>query len=291
MKKRLHQLLPLLLLFSSCDKVKNPYLKTVNNGNDTTITKVRKVLVEDYTGHFCGNCPSAAITLQQLRTQYGSKLVTMGVHVGFYAEPNPLHSLPSCAPPGSFTTDFRTTAGNNYNTQFGNDGIGLPNGMVNRVTVSGSNVIPNSNWGTVVAGIINTPPDAYMQITTTYSSGMLNTTVKSQFLNPLSGTYNLVVLLTQDSIVDWQEDYTITPNSCVQNYVHRHVLRGAINGAGSGWGDSLTTNPIAGTGFLTKTYSSYTLNPAWNIAQCYVVAFIYNTSTYEVVQAEERKIQ
>ena len=139
MKKKLHRLLPLLLplLFSSCDKVKDPY-GVKSNGGGTPAAKVRKVLLEDYTGHLCTNCPPAAQTAQTIKGIYGNRLVIMAVHAGFYAQVNP-------APYGY---DFTTAIGDIYLNQFGISNN--PIGMVNRRGYPANHLKNYSDWGTLV---------------------------------------------------------------------------------------------------------------------------------------------
>lgn len=272
----------LIVLFQFCDKIDNPYPAKKNGGIDTTIK--RKILLEDYTGHTCPNCPAAAVVAKQLKDDYGDRLIVMGVHVGFFAEPCPPHPLPQGAPAGSYANDFRTTEGESYNTTFGNDGEGLPNGMVNRKEFGGTKVLDKTAWNSAIAAIINTPADVNIKITNTYDTitRNLNCSVQSTFVNGLSGNYKLVVLITQDSIIDWQLD----GSNNVQNYVHRHVLRGAIN---SVWGDVLVNGNVVAGATSTKSYP-YTINAGWDVAQCEVVAFIYNESTNEILQAAEEKV-
>jgi len=61
MKKYL-AILSSILIITSCDIVEGPYLtdETINPIDTTTNTYVKKVLVEDFTGHKCPNCPDAA---------------------------------------------------------------------------------------------------------------------------------------------------------------------------------------------------------------------------------------
>lgn len=273
----------LILGFFSCDKVSVSKEKIISETIDTT-KNIRKILVEEYTGQTCGNCPRAAETLETLRSLYHEKIVTIGVHVGTFAKPCPSLTCPPDAPVGAFKSDYRTTAGNDYNTTFGNDLAGLPNGMVNRMTVNGARTIPYGDWGSKIQGLINAAPDANIKITNTYNQGtkLLNTKLETKFLNSLTGTYKLVVLLTEDSIIDWQHDYQANPQN-ISNYIHRHVLKGAIN---STWGDA-----IASTAGLTVTNNyTYTLSTLSNASKCYVVAFIYDDATKEVIQAEEKKL-
>ena len=67
MKKAVVILIVTFLAFVSCDKVENPVIpKKCNLANihvvdsNTTTMDSRKVLVQDFTGHTCGNCPRAA---------------------------------------------------------------------------------------------------------------------------------------------------------------------------------------------------------------------------------------
>ena len=50
---------------------------------DDTITIKPSVLIEDFTGQRCVNCPTAAEEIQRLKTQYGdSTIVAVGIHSG-----------------------------------------------------------------------------------------------------------------------------------------------------------------------------------------------------------------
>jgi hypothetical protein len=277
----------LITTLYSCDKVSPPFTEGTGSNIDTAEI-VRKVLLEDYTGHTCVNCPTAAVIASDLKTLYGEKLIVMSVHAGSFAAPYS----------GVFSYDFRSPAGTEYNATFEISAIGNPLGMVNRKTVNSSIIISPSAWGSTISEIIDLPPDASMKITNTYNSGTkeLNTEIKSKFLNPLTGLYKLVVLVLEDSIVAPQQNGvneipgypSPNANTIITNYVHRHVLRGAIN---STWGDTLAIDPIPTSTFITKTYNNYTLNSAWDENHCMVIAFIYNAVTNEIVQVEEKKIK
>lgn len=270
------------VIFSSCDKVKNPY------GVKTTVVtpsgKVRKVLLEDYTGHLCPNCPAAAQTAQTIKGIYGRRLVIMSVHAGNF-------SVPGVTP---YTYDFRTSVGDAYYNFF--IPSYFPIGMVNRMGFPVTQQWKDySNWGTIVDSLMAKAPDADIQITNTYttSSRLLNTIVSCKFLNLLtSGTYKLVVLLTEDSIQNAQKDKNLIPPDNL-TYYHRDVLRDVITT--TAWGDSIATGPIAAGDSIVKTYQ-YTLPATFKgmapvASQCYLVAYVYNASTYQIIQVEEEKIQ
>ncbi|HEY4798598.1 MAG TPA: Omp28 family outer membrane lipoprotein [Bacteroidia bacterium] len=263
--------------FSSCDKIKFPYAAKSNSTSDTSSAKVRKVFIEDYTGQKCVNCPTAATTILAIKGIHPKNIVSVAVHCDFY-------SIPAAAP---YTYDFRTTPGNDYDTYF--QPPNFPIGMINRKDYpSNQNWKSVSNWSAIVDSLLAKAPDATLTISNNYNSTsrVLNTSVKTQFLTPHTSTYKLMVLLTEDSIVSPQK---CPPNIDSLTYVHHHVLRSAISS--TSWGDVLT---IAGDTSV-KAFQ-YTLPATFNGMApkenyCYVVAYIYDATTYEILQAEEKKIK
>lgn len=269
---------------SSCDKIEDPYLPATTGGGDTSIIKVRKVLIEDFTGHKCGNCPDAATTIQTIKGTYGDRVISIALHTNFYATPSPA--------PSPYTYDFRTSAGDEYDGIF--IPVGYPAGMINRrgfpTTTHWKNL---GDWANIVDTLLAIAPDAYLKITNDYNSStrVLNTSVRCEFLNPLNGTYKLIVLLTEDSIIKPQKFYTPAVDSLT--YVHRHVLRDCLTLIN--FGDNLISGIITAGDTAVKNYT-YTLPAdfkglAPNENHCSVVAYVYNAATYEVIQAEEKKIK
>ena len=273
----------LLLATAGCDIINPPY-KEPGSG-DTSLcppqnfpvnnNPIRKILLEDYTGHTCGNCPQAAATAQSLKNTYGDQLVIMAVHCGFFAEP--VENTP-------FTTDFRTTVGNDLDQQFGCSAAGLPRGMVDRKKSGSSPVLAHTAWASMVQSIINLPPDLDIQIIPNYDAGSRTACadVQVKFLKNISDDLKICVYLTEDSIIDWQKDYSANPPE-IENYVHRHVLRGSFNGS---WGDSLGIAPFAQSDMARFRYA-LELDSTWNESHCSILTYVYNTSSDEVLQAEE----
>ncbi|HIA37116.1 MAG TPA: Omp28 family outer membrane lipoprotein [Flavobacteriales bacterium] len=293
-------ILPLLWFIFSCDKIEPPFTtinETINNPDtvDTTSGAIRKVLLEDFTGHKCGYCPQAATIAQQLIAINGERLVVMSLHVGeTFATPE----TPSGAPFGSFLEDFRTTVGDEIEAFYNVDDQGLPKGMVNRRDPSGdlvpdpieqydNCVLPRADWEAAVQAVIDLPADIDISITNTYdtASRIVSASVETEFLNNLSGTYNVAVYLTEDSIISWQKDQTANPQY-IEDYVQRHVLRGSLNGT---WGELVDPAPVVNT-LYTKSYNLM-LDNTWDENHCSIVAFVYETTSKEVVQVEEAHVK
>ncbi len=286
MKKLINVLWVLALaafIFQACDKVEEPYLRDDNgNGGGDTTEAVRKVLLEDYTGHKCVNCPRAGIVAHDLKEQYEEKLVVIAVHAGYFAEPDN---------DGLYTTDFTTEMGDALDLEFGISLQGNPNGMVNRVIDGDDQVIGDSQWPAAVGSELAKPTVSTIEISKDYNNGsrVLNTSVTVDFLSDLPGIYRVCVVVTEDSIVAPQmnSNSAIGPSPDWEDYVHMHVLRGDINGV---WGNVITDESIVTGSEYTVNCDNFNIENDWNEEHCSVVAYVFNQETYEIIQAEEIKL-
>lgn len=269
-------------VLGSCD-----YVKDARDPSAPPVQGNRKVLIEDYTGHKCGNCPAAADTLSYIKNKYPGKIIPMAIHAGFFATTSP----------GSYPTDLRNSVSDAYDNQFGISLAGNPNGLVNRGNYGTGNFIKAfTTWEGAAYQMLSSPAKFGLKIRNTFNAtnNSLNTSVVVTSLGYNTGMYKLVVLLTEDSIVGEQLDYRLPSGSqVIPNYKFEHVLRDAIN---STWGDAV----FAGTGAVpndsvVKTYNNYTISSAYRARKCHVVAYVYDASSssptyYEVLQAEEEKV-
>lgn len=285
MKKIVSQIVCFLILvvgITACDYVKD--------ARDPAAPKVegnRKVLIEDYTGHKCGNCPAAADTLSYLETKYPGKIIPLAIHAGFFATVG-----------GAYPTDLRKPEGTAYDNQFGISNAGNPNGLVNRVGYgTGGFIKAYTSWEGVAYQMLTQTAKFDIKIKNTFntSGNSLNTSVTVKSLAYNTGTYKLVVLLTEDSIIAEQLDYRISSGSqVITNYEFNHVLRAAIN---STWGDAVFGGAGAGINdSVVKPYTNFPIDAAYRPAKCHVVAYVYDADPssptyYEVLQVEEAKVK
>lgn len=307
-----------LISASSCDKIDNPVIQKAGNAtlpntppdhtNKTSDSTLHKALLEDYMGHFCTNCPAAIAEAENLLAgANGNKIVMMEVNVGVFADTagEPGGILP---PPGlpatAYKIDYRTQAGNDWDARFISSGtLGLPQGMVDRVYYSGPGTpdIQYANWGTVIDSIVATPQTASITMADScwYSKQVFGAAITTTLKNaPAPGTsYYLEAVLVEDSIYDWQTN----GGTAVQYFLHRNVLRTALNGS---WGDSLSLSAgVPATKYYAFTSPKFSYNGAaittppqvppdhWNMAHCYVLAFLYQRNSsapanYYVLQAQ-----
>jgi hypothetical protein len=285
----------------SCDKIEGPTRENISLDTTCQFTEdnsiaVKKVLVEDYTGHTCGNCPAGGIILNDsMRTRYGDRLVVITVHAGDYADPCPgggpcpnvdTVEFPPAIYPDPFAADYKTDVGTEWNTFF--QIVAYPGGMVDRIDFPNNNLKPKDKWDQDSQARLNLPAKARIRIQNTYdeTDRKLRACIETKFLESLNENYKLSVVVTEDSVIDWQVWYGHNPE-LVFDYVHHHMFRTSMNSA---YGVNLGTGSIEAD---TKFVSGYsiTVDPSWNPDHCAVVAFVYNASTYEVLQVEEAKIR
>lgn len=255
-------------MLSSCDKVSGPYTE-----NNTAGTSNRKIIIEDFTGHTCTNCPDARNAIDQLSAIYPERIIPIAIHCGSFASP--------WQSGVKFRYDFRTEAGNVLEAFYAIPQY--PNGLVN--TVAKEELSGYSSWGTKVSAYINTSSKLSMEISNTCdtSSHTISSKLKTTALSYLNKNLYVVVFVTEDSIVNWQRSNT----GDNPNYVHRHVLRKALT--------EPLGNQLKNDGFLTDSYveSQYTFSYSgtdWKVDKLHIVAYIYDFVTKEILQAEEKKV-
>ncbi len=275
--------------FYSCDKVKNPTIvsqtavgTTFDSINNFAISGYRKTLLEDYTGHKCGNCPTAAILAASLSAQYQSSLVVIAIHAGFFAKTD-----------SQFPISYTCAAGQAWDgttgSGFGVSGIGNPNGMVNRKIYPGFTLVHKDTWATTVGLAQSDPFVVKIDLSSAYdkTAHALNVSTKLTFLQAYPNNVKLQLVLTEDSIIGAQLDYSKNPDH-VDDYEFEHMLRTAINGS---WGEVAKTAPIAALTSTTMANNNFSVDTKFNDRHLSLVAFVYDETTREVLQVEKIKIR
>ena len=273
--------LAVIFAMASCDKLKEPYIIESNVTPSDTIPLVASdtanfdgkivVLLEDYTGVKCNNCPEAGALALQLQEQNEGHLVVLGVH--------PKSALQN--PAGGFP-DFRTDDGNEWNNYF--NIAAYPNGLVNRT----GGVLGSAQWTSAVNNIIGNDAPVRLIVKTEFDDATreLKVSIHSKFLiDVASNDVRLTTCMMEDRIVGKQ----VTPNGVDENYVHRHVFRGTADN--QTWGRVLSSAESISEGSNFITNMKFTLSDDYNADEFYIVAFISDNNTKEVLMATETKIK
>lgn len=304
MKKNVLQaLLPAALLalaglsaLPGCDVVDNPQppQATVSAGRRDTLALdsaetarpapalTQRVLLEDFTGQFCGNCPTAArLIASTLRPQYGARLTVLEEHVvDYFAAPK------TYAP---YLVDYRAAGvSQELENTFGLNA--LPKGAVNRTGRGGSPVLEFADWNAAIAQQLAQAPQQQVRLTALYAPATrtLRLKVNTRYLAAQPGRrFRLGVFISEDNLVGGQKDYSLPQGQQdVTNYVHRDVLRAALLGT---FGTVQASGPAANQTVLA--YLRYQLPAAWDAQHCAVVAYLADDATRQIVQVSEVKVQ
>lgn len=222
----------------------------------------RAILIEDFTGQRCVNCPTGTEIINGIVDTYGEdNVIAVGVHSG-----------PLGFAGNSKTVGLMTDTGNEYYTHWDKENkMGQPWVIFNRKTSPDSHY---NNWAAMVGTIISEKANLSVKIANAYDAATrtLTTTVGADGVN---GTVNgkLQVWIVEDGVKALQMMPDGKPN---KEYIHNHVFRAAVNGT---WGEDVTVKEGETT---TKQYS-YVVPEAWNADNIAIVAFVYNDGGVENV--------
>ena len=269
------------IYFYSCDIIEEPFITVQDEVSDycesfsfstePNNSPMRKILLEDYTGHTCGNCPRAAEKAYELQEIYGDQLVIISVHAGFFSNTST-----------SYPSDFTSNTGDTWDNLFGNSNAGNPNGMVNRMNYPNGHILQFNEWQQNIQIELLKPVSVDLEIITSYnqSNDLICVDVQTKILSSLEDDLSLTVLIIEDKIISKQTDYQ-TEEGYVEEYEQNHVLRKGLN---SPWGESISQEVNQEGDYLINRYSTEK-DPSWDIENISVVAFVSNSNSYEVLQA------
>ncbi len=262
------------LMMLSCEEVP-PYINPGSGGNPNQPNGERRVLVEEFTGVRCVNCPAGTDAIQTLKGIYDEQLIAVSIHTGFFAPPYP-----------ESTQDFRIAQGASILSYLG-EPLGYPTAVVNRKQFSGETDLQlgQSQWAGFIAEELAIAPAAEVGIVKVYNpnSRAVQVQIDLEILETIAeNDVRLSVMLTEDKVVDMQ----LTPSGKKSDYLHRHVLRGMM----TAYDGELIPGPLEAGDELMRTFT-YTLPVGWNADNCHIVAFLHHSgSTKTVIQANEATV-
>lgn len=234
----------------------------------------RNVLLEEFTGVRCPNCPQGHVVIADIEAQHADRFVAMSIH------PKSASSLTS---PYSYSTqDLRTDKGEELFVYIGQVG-NLPAGTVDRKLFSGQSALLTDRnlWAANVADQLNVPTPVNIEMTKDYNSTTreLTVTVTLHYTQAVTDDNKLTIALTESGIVTPQLNVSIIDT----NYTHNEVFRDALTGT---TGDAL--NATLEPGRVFRRIYKKTLNTAWNADKMHIIAYVHNTQgNKEVIQAKE----
>ena len=206
------------------------------NAQEFVTTEVAKknVLIEEFTGKKCVNCPTGHIETKAIEEAYPGKVWSINIHGGFYSSleyPN-----------------LNTPISDSLGTYFSPNQF--PSSLINR---EDGKLYPNTRWRDVTDEQIQQTAVCNLagQVAINPLTRVATVTVELYYTSNSSSDKNyLNVFMLQDSILGDQTGGSSNPDQMIGNqYCHMHVLRDNVTPV---WGDEIS-NTTAGT-LITKTY-------------------------------------
>lgn len=275
---------------------------------DLAFQPVKRVVLEEYTGRSCGNCPLGIIAIEKIQERYGDSFIPISIH--------------------TYNNDPLSNGLSNYTSSLGLDQLGAPSGMVNRNTGSYPAVSATVNdearyfftntdpdlpdetdklWMDYVNDEMAVPAESDISISSiTYDEATMTFTAACDIkyaLNATNQTVNLFTVLLEDNLAQAQSNYMASISSpdlgewglggkygqsVVQDFLNQDVCRNVNGTTIYGTGGYIPSTVTAGETYsasvsIANPYTTAVLN------QCKVVVMMIDANTGKVINAACRK--
>jgi len=244
------------------------YLGTAQSPDD------KVVLIEDFTGAACVNCPDAHDAIALAIAANPTQVVAIAEY-NYFGDPLYLDQ--------NFLTDEAEALDDDYLGPV----AGHPASFIDRVDFSTDGYLaePPGNIVSYTNDRLSEVPSCNIVVTKVYDdiTRELTLTIAIDYTVDVTLKNHLSVSLLESGIIAAQ----ITDAGEVADYEHNHVLRKMLSYYA---GDNLPEENVAGRGYIFKY--SYTLPENWNADNMSAVVFVHNfeAENKEVLQAAELKI-
>ncbi len=271
MKKITLYVLCISSFFFACQKEASKTVIVENNTPTIPDGFTKKVLLEEFTGEWCVNCPDGANILHGIISKYPTKLIAAAVHQGDWLELDQLNQLSSHL-----------------------GGIaGYPRAAINRVPAVGTSngqdgmvVYSRGNWEANAVRLMDADQQQTAKIGLAIESNIadnfLTLKIHTGFKTTDSRDTRLTVYLLEDSVQ--AQSQTGAPSN---PYFHQHVLRRVISRP---LGDSIQLNS---GNYAFKSYEKIDIS-GYKQTQLKVVAFINvvgnSSTTHEILNVQEVEV-
>jgi len=177
----------------------------------------RAVLIEEFTGEWCGWCPTGMMELENLKEKYGDTLIIVAVHTSDIME--------------AASADGMMDAWASF----------APSALINRGydTILQAQIFSTEEWDQIIAREINNPApcDIHLAYSFNETTREITATVSATFTQNYIGDGRLNLYIVEDNVIGESQsnylsgnpDFINTPfynlPEHIDNFSHQHVLR------------------------------------------------------------------
>ena len=179
----------------------------------------KKVLIEEFTGAWCGYCPDGAFRLENLIISNAENIIGVSTHSGDAMEV-------------SQTSFLESTYQN----------IGYPSGMVDRISYNGYVTLSRGYWEYISSIQLSKIASCGLAIKSNVNGNTATVEVHAGFSSSHSGDHRLTVYLIEDEVsgegngydqMNFYDTDSYSPffnlGNPIIGYVHNHTLRAVLS--------------------------------------------------------------
>lgn len=256
----------------------------------TPAPEQKRILVEEYTGVKCPNCPSGTTILKNYASAHPDRIVIVALHSGSLTDPISGKSKYNFSNP---------EVQNMVNNYLGGNTPPKPAAAIDRIDRGGAYgmfAINKNQWTSYLDERLPATSPVNISVTSRYDSALQRVIVRAKvvYTQTVTKKQNISIWVVENKIVDAQYDGTVT----IENYEHNHIFRDFITPVGTGARilDSATKQP----GLVFETQRVYqpkylvsTTLDKWNLDNCKIVVVVHNDEPgdKQVAQVAEVKLK
>ncbi|MEX0968347.1 MAG: Omp28-related outer membrane protein [Bacteroidia bacterium] len=243
----------------------------------TQASQQKNVLIEDFTGVRCPNCPAAQVVASTIADENPGRVVVVSLH-------------PSGSGVGALVTpldeskyDFRRDAAADILSLLGLFN-GLPIGAVDRIKFEQNILITDAKWKGYTQQRLQVETPVNLILETEYDAALNEVVITTElhYTQDVSEENYISIGILESHMIDWQKDDQVY----VEDYEHNHVLREMITISA---GKKLTPQLEKGR-VIIKQYR-VKLNPEYVAENLDIVAFVHQKgSGLDVLQVQQKAV-
>lgn len=271
------------LVWTACDKVQDGEMRELQqvvlpydpDEDAPIIDSIKYVVLEEFTGVKCVNCPKAATIVHALQAQYKSQLIVVELH------PEKKESMTK---PYTGDADLRSTDAQTY-YEFWKE-PSMPTALVNRQQKT---VLNLGDWSGKIDTVSSEKPVATVDSVQARLAGTtINVEASGYFREDYEATdaINMIVMVLEDGFLVRQMGDDESEEA--HDYPRDHVLRTAIGGA---WGVEVLAAGAKTAGTEFRHTCTTALDAAWKSDKLSVVVLLTNAETREILNAAKVKVK
>ncbi|MBC8266164.1 MAG: Omp28-related outer membrane protein [Flavobacteriales bacterium] len=255
------------------------FMSVVYNSSAQTIVYTdvgsKHVVIEEFTGIKCGNCPQGHAELESIISSNPAGMV---------------HTI-SYNPTNSSYTDPGTTGGTDFRRQFtdafytasycspSSGSRYMPSAFINRrIQVNGDILQSRSEWAPYASTISAETAPLNIGLKSVYNSVSQNLTIDVEvyFTSTINSSTSVYILISEDSLTS---TYQAGSSASTSNpYIYKHTFRENISNGQ--WGDPITSGTTQGSLYSNQyVFDLTTTIDQINIENAHVLAFVVDDAS------------